>query len=101
MSTVTSAGIVSAVVALAASVAAIGGAVADSHRAQVAAELAAVAGATALYQGADACAVAARTAELNSATLEHCLLIDGHVTTTTAIPRTIRTATGHARAGPR
>ena len=100
MSTVTSAGIVSAVVALAASVAAIGGAVADSHRAQVADEIAAVAGATALYQGADACAVAARTAELNSATLEHCLLIDGHVTTTTAIPRTIRTATGHARAGP-
>lgn len=100
MSTVTSAGIVSAVVALAASVAAIGDAVADSHRVQVAAELAAVAGATALYQGADACAVAARTAELNSATLEHCLLIDGHVTTTTAIPRTIRTATGHARAGP-
>lgn len=100
MSTVTSAGIVTAVIALAMTVALIGSSVADTHRAQVAAELAAVAGATALYQGVDPCTVAERTAQLNAATLEHCLLIDGHVQTSTAIPRTTHKATGHARAGP-
>ena len=100
MSTVTSAGIISAVVALACGVAAVGGAVADTHRAQVAAELAAVAGAEALYRGGDPCAVAELTAGLNSATLERCLLIDGHVQAHTTIARTAYTARGQARAGP-
>lgn len=96
MSTVTAAGIVSAVTALAVSVAGVGAHVADTHRAQVAAELAAVAGAQAFYQGFDPCEVARRTAELNSAALEGCTLADGHLTTSTST----RTGSGQARAGP-
>lgn len=96
MSTLTAAGIVSAVTALAVSIAGIGAHVADSHRAQVAAELAAVSGAQAHYAGFDACEVARRTAELNSAVLKGCLLADGHLTTSTST----RTGSGEARAGP-
>ncbi|MEH0147418.1 Rv3654c family TadE-like protein [Corynebacterium sp. Q4381] len=96
MSAVTAAGIVSAVTALAVSVAGIGAHVADSHRAQVAAELAAVAGAQAYYAGFEPCEVARRTAELNSAVLQSCTLADGHLTTSTSA----RTGSGQARAGP-
>lgn len=96
MSTLTAAGIVGAVTALSLSVAGVGAHVADTHRAQVAAELAAVAGAQAYYAGFDACQVARRTAELNSATLQGCTLADGHLITHTST----RTGSGHARAGP-
>lgn len=96
MSTLTAAGIVSAVTALSVSVAGVGAHVADTHRAQVAAELAAVAGAQAYYLGFDPCEVAQRTAELNSATLKGCSLADGHLITHTST----RTGSGHARAGP-
>lgn len=94
--TVTAAGVITSVVALAVGVAGVGAHVADSHRAQVAADLAAVAGATAHYQGNSACDTARRTAELNHAVLEACSLIDGDVTVTTAT----RTSTARARAGP-
>lgn len=94
--TVTSAGIIAAVAVLALTVAAVVAGVADSHRARVAADLSAVAGATAYYAGADTCAAAARTAELNGAQLNGCDIAGGDVVVGAARGR----ATAHARAGP-
>ncbi|AQQ14176.1 hypothetical protein CGLAU_00910 [Corynebacterium glaucum] len=96
MSTVTSAGIAASVIALAVGVAAVGAQVADSHRSQVAADLSAVSAATALYQGADACDVAARTAALNGAAAQSCDIVDGDVRVTVSFRR----AEATARAGP-
>ncbi|CAM3247184.1 flp pilus-assembly TadE/G-like family protein [Corynebacterium godavarianum] len=94
--TVTSAGIITAVIALALAVAAVGARVVDHHRAQVAADLAAVSGATALYTGAPACEAAERTATLNSAAAELCEVDTGDVTVRARIGR----AEATARAGP-
>ena len=63
---------------------------------RVAADLAAVAGATAYYAGADTCAAAARTAELNGAQLHGCEVNGGDVIVGAARGK----ASAHARAGP-
>lgn len=94
--TVTASGIITAVVSLALAVVALGMQVADTHRVRVAADLAAVAGASALYRGADACAAARRTAELNSARLASCEFTAGDI----VVAATRRRAEAAARAGP-
>ena len=94
--TVTSAGIITAVVSLLLVVAGAGTAVVDSHRARTAADLAAVAGATALYGGADPCRAAAETAELNGARVEHCEERAPDVVVTAGVGR----SSASARAGP-
>ena len=94
--TVTAAGIISAVAALALVVVAVVAQVADSHRASVAADLAAVAAATAYYAGADTCAIARTTASLNGANLRSCEPAEGDVTVEVSRGR----ARSQARAGP-
>lgn len=94
--TVTAAGVITSVVSLALAVAAFGVHVSDTHRARVAADLAAVAGATAMYHGADACASADRTAELNGARVVSCEVTAGDVVVAAARRR----AEAAARAGP-
>lgn len=94
--TVTSAGLITAVTALAFAVIAVCGRVADSHRAAVVADLSAVAAATAHYLGFDACAVAEQTAALNAATISACAIADGDVVVTAVKGR----AHASARAGP-
>lgn len=94
--TVTSAGIIAAVAALAFVIVAIAARVANSHRVAVAADLAAVAGASAYYLGADACQVAEHTLVLNDATLSTCSVTDGDVIVTAAKGA----ARASARAGP-
>lgn len=94
--TVTATGIITSVVSLALAVVAFGVHVSDTHRARVAADLAAVAGATAMYRGADACASADRTAQLNGARVVSCEVTAGDVVVAAARRR----AEGAARAGP-
>ena len=94
--TVTATGIITSVVSLALAVVAFGVHVSDTHRARVAADLAAVAGATAMYRGADACANADRTAQLNGARVVSCEVTAGDVVV--AVAR--RRAEAAARAGP-
>ncbi|SDM06506.1 helicase/secretion neighborhood TadE-like protein [Corynebacterium mycetoides] len=94
--TVTSAGVIAAVMGLFLVVAAAGARVADTHRAQAAADLSAVAGAQAHYQGADACRVAAETAAANAAALTACELSGGDVIVAAAVGG----AEARARAGP-
>ena len=94
--TVTTAGIITAVVSLALAVVALGVQVADTHRVRVAADLAAVAGASALYRGADACGAARHTAELNGARLGSCEFTAGDI----VVAATRRGAEATARAGP-
>lgn len=94
--TVTATGIITAIVSLALAVVAVGVHTADTHRARVAADLAAVAGASALYRGADACATAQRTADLNGARLASCEVVGGDV----IVEATRRRAEAAARAGP-
>ncbi|QYH20374.1 TadE-like protein [Corynebacterium aquatimens] len=94
--TITSAGIIAAVVALAFAMLTIAAGVADQHRAAVAADLAAVAGATAYYAGADACQVADTTATLNGAQLASCEVVAGDV----VVKVTRGRANAAARAGP-
>lgn len=94
--TVTSAGIIAAVVSLLLVVAGLGSAVVDSHRAHTAADLAAVAGATALYRGADPCRAAVETAKLNGARVEHCEEKTPDVVVTAGVGR----SRASARAGP-
>ena len=94
--TVTATGIVTSVVSLALAVVAFGVHVSDTHRARVAADLAAVAGATAMYRGADACASADRTAQLNGARVVSCEVTAGDV----VVAATRRRAEAAPRAGP-
>ena len=94
--TVTATGIITSVVSLALAVVAFGVHVSDTHRARVAADLAAVAGATAIYHGADACASADRTADLNGARVVSCEVTAGDV----VVAATRRRAEAAARAGP-
>ena len=94
--TVTATGIITSVVSLALAVVAFGVHVSDTHRARVAADLAAVAGATAMYRGADACAHADRTAQLNGARVVSCEVTAGDV----VVAATRRRAEAAARAGP-
>ena len=94
--TITATGIITAVVSLALAVVALGVQVADTHRVRVAADLAAVSGANALYRGADACAAAGITAELNGARLSSCEFVAGDV----VVAATRRGAEAAARAGP-
>ena len=94
--TVTSAGLITALTALAFVVIALSARVADSHRAAVVADIAAVAAATAHYRGFDACAVAEQTAALNTATISACAIAEGDVSVTAVKGR----AHASARAGP-
>lgn len=94
--TITATGIITAVVSLALAVVALGMQVADTHRVRVAADLSAVAGASALYRGADACAAAGRTADLNGAHLASCQFDAGDI----VVSATRRRAEAAARAGP-
>lgn len=94
--TITATGIITSVVSLALAVVALGVHTSDTHRARVAADLAAVAGATAMYQGADACATARRTAQLNGARVASCEVVAGDV----VVAATRRRAEAAARAGP-
>lgn len=94
--TVTSAGLITALTALAFVVIALSARVADSHRAAVVADIAAVAAATAHCRGFDACAVAEQTAALNTATISACAIAEGDVIVTAVKGR----AHASARAGP-
>ena len=94
--TVVSAGIITAVVALAVVVAGIVSHVVGSHQAQVAADLSAVAAATALYTGHEPCSAARTTALLNSAQVGQCAIAGVDVTVTVSVGR----AKATARAGP-
>lgn len=94
--TVTSAGIIAAVVSLLLVVAGLGARVADSHRARNAADLAAVAAATALYRGADACGAAQAAASANGARVEGCEERAPDIVVTVRFGRSSSTA----RAGP-
>ena len=84
----------------------IGGALVTLRRAQAAADLAALAGAVAFQHGREACAAAARSARLNDATVEECL-VDGQVVAVrvaVATPRMFARellVSAYARAGPR
>lgn len=99
MSTITTTGIIAALLSVGLSIAALINDVAAAHRAQLAADLAAVAAAHALYEGADACTTARETATINSATLKGCT-IDGADVEVTAATTTLRTHSRTARAGP-
>lgn len=70
--TVTSAGLIAALVGLLFTVLAAFHAVLDTHQARLAADLAAVAGAWAQAYGEDGCATAGRTAALNQAEVTGC-----------------------------
>lgn len=94
--TVVAIGIITAVVALALAVIAIGARAADQHRVRTAADLAAVAGATALYTGGSACVVAEETARLNDAAAQACDIDRGDVT----VEVSIAGARATAKAGP-
>ncbi|WIM67948.1 TadE-like protein [Corynebacterium breve] len=94
--TVTSAGIIAAVVTLLAAVAGVVQHQIGIHRAQLAADLSAVAAATALYEGFDACAVAADTAGLNNSQLLECAVVDSDVVVQVAAGSAHQTS----RAGP-
>lgn len=94
--TVTAAGIISAVMALALTVAVLGAGVADSHRARVVADLSAVAAASALYRGEDGCAWAALTASHGGADVRSCDFDAGDV----VVEVQVRRARAVARAGP-
>lgn len=93
---VVAAGIITAVVALAITVIAIGARAADQHRVRTAADLAAVAGATALYTGGNACTVAEETARMNAAAVRSCVIEGGDVT----VEVRIAGAQATAKAGP-
>ncbi|MCP1388514.1 TadE-like protein [Corynebacterium sp. TA-R-1] len=93
---VTAAGIIAAVAALAFAVVAVVAGVAAQHRVAVAADLAAVSGASAYFSGADACGTAVHTASLNGADIERCEVVEGDVIVTAAKGR----ARASARAGP-
>ncbi|WP_291314349.1 Rv3654c family TadE-like protein [Corynebacterium sp. UBA2622] len=94
--TVTSAGIIAAVVSLLLVVAGLGARVVDTHRARGAADLAAVAAATALYQGFDPCRAAERTARDNGARMESCTEHPPDVVVTARVG----SRSASARAGP-
>lgn len=93
---VTAAGIIAAVTALAIAVAAVVAGVANAHRARVAADLAAVAAATALYQGVDACSTANDTAQANGGSVETCEVDESDVQVSVRVGRAVQ----KARAGP-
>ncbi len=96
MSSITTAGIVAALVSVFLTIAWLGGMVVDKHRAQTASDLAAVAGAYAAYYGRDACPAADRVAVVNGASVVECS-VDG-------LDVTIRARSGGqeavAKAGP-
>lgn len=94
--TVVAIGIITAVVALALAVIAIGARAADQHRVRTAADLAAVAGATALYTGSAACTAAEETARLNAAATQACEIDGGDVT----VEVSMAGARATAKAGP-
>lgn len=94
--TVTSAGIIAAVVSLMLVVAGLAAHVADSHRARNAADLAAVAAATALYSGSDPCRAARDTAKSNGAEVANCAEDSSDVVVEVNLGR----ARATARAGP-
>ncbi|OHQ51287.1 TadE-like protein [Corynebacterium sp. HMSC070H05] len=94
--TVTTTGIITAVVSLALAVMVTGTRTADAHRARVAADLSAVAAATALYRGADACEWGNETASGNGAEVTSCEFVDGDV----IVAVRLRHAEATARAGP-
>lgn len=93
---VTTAGIIAAVTALALAIAAVVAGVANTHRARVAADLSAVAAATALYQGIDACSAANDTAQANGGSVETCEVDEPDVQVSVRVGRAVQTA----RAGP-
>lgn len=93
---VTTAGIIAAVTALALAIAAVVAGVANTHRARVAADLSAVAAATALYQGVDACSAANDTAQANGGSVETCEVDEPDVQVSVRVGRAVQAA----RAGP-
>lgn len=93
---VTTAGIIAVVTALALAIAAVVAGVANTHRARVAADLAAVAAATALYQGVDACSAANDTAQANGGSVDTCEVDGPDVQVSVRVGRAVQAA----RAGP-
>ncbi len=94
--TITTAGIIGALVMVTVILISIATITIDTHCARVAAELAAVAGAEAHYSGADACEIAETITTQNHATMTHCHIDGNDVEITT----TKRSATAKAKAGP-
>ena len=96
MSSITTAGIIAALVSVFLTITWLGGMVVDKHRAQTASDLAAVAGAYAVYYGRDACSAADRVAVVNGASVVECS-VDG-------LDVTVRAQSGGqeavAKAGP-
>lgn len=94
--TVTSAGIIAALVGLLFAVLTAFQTVLDDHQSRLAADLAAVAGAWAHAYGEDACAAAYETARRNDADISACRIDGDDVTVTVAVGDRETTA----RAGP-
>lgn len=94
--TVTSAGIITALLGLCAVVGLAAVGLIAAQQAALAADLAAVAGAWARHHGEDACAAAAQVAELNGASLSACRVAGADVTVTAEV----RGREVSARAGP-
>ena len=93
---ITTAGIIAAVTALALAVAAVVSGVANAHRARVAADLSAVVAATALYQGVDACSAANDPAQATGGSVETGEVDEPDVQVSVRVGRAVQAA----RAGP-
>ena len=94
--TVTSAGIITALLGLCAVVGLAAAGLIATQQAALAADLAAVAGAWAHHHGEDACAAAAQVAVLNGASLSACQVTGADITVTTEV----RGREVSAKAGP-